>query len=105
MKPLPTDVVPYQRTAEFTEATLPAGLRRRHTTRAGVWARIRVLEGSLRYRILEPESEEHVLTPERDGVVEPGVGHQVEAIGAVRFYVEFLRADGQDGGDRAGTAS
>ena len=49
MKTLPPDVVPYRRTAEFTEATIPAGLRRRHTTQPGVWGRICVLEGALRY--------------------------------------------------------
>ena len=91
MKSLPPDVAPYQRTREFTEATVPDALRRRHTTKAGVWARICVLEGSLRYRILEPVVEEHTLSAERTGVVEPEVPHEVEPLGAVRFYVEFLR--------------
>jgi tellurite resistance-related uncharacterized protein len=91
VKTLPADVVPYRRTAEFTETTVPAGLRRRHTTKPGVWGRIRVLEGELRYRILEPRLEERVLSAELPGVVEPEVPHEVEPIGAVRFYVEFLR--------------
>jgi len=91
VKPLPEDATAHRRTAEFTEATVPAGLLRRHTTKARVWGRIRVLEGRLRYRILEPEVEEHVLEPGRDGVVEPQVPHEVEPIGAVRFFVEFLR--------------
>jgi tellurite resistance-related uncharacterized protein len=91
VKTLPPDVVPYRRTAEFTETTVPSGLRRRHTTQRGVWGRIKVLEGALRYRILEPQLEEHVLSADRAGVVEPEVPHEVEPIGAVRFYVEFLR--------------
>ena len=91
MKSLPTDVVAYQQTKEFTDATVPSGLLRSHTTKKGVWGRICVLEGSLRYRILEPEVEERVLTPGIDGVVEPENPHEVEPIGAVRFYVEFLR--------------
>lgn len=91
MKPLPPDAVPYQRTREFSQSTVPAGLLRRHTTKPGVWGRIQVLEGSLRYRILEPVREEHVLTPERHGVVEPEVPHEVEPLGPVRFFVEFLR--------------
>jgi tellurite resistance-related uncharacterized protein len=91
VKTLPPDVSPYQRTREFTESTVPDGLRRRHTTKPGTWARIHVLEGSLRYRILEPAVEEHVLSPERFGVVEPEVPHEVEPLGAVRFFVEFLR--------------
>jgi tellurite resistance-related uncharacterized protein len=84
-------VVAYRRTAEFTEATVPAALLRRHTTKAGVWGRIHVLEGALRYRILEPVVEEHELSPGRVGVVEPEVPHEVEPQGSVRFYVEFLQ--------------
>jgi tellurite resistance-related uncharacterized protein len=94
VKSLPFRAEAYRRTAEFTESTIPDGLRRRHTTKPGVWGRIAVLEGSLRYRILEPEVEEHVLTPGHPGVVEPGVAHEVEPLGAVRFFVEFLRLPG-----------
>ncbi len=50
-----------------------------------------MLEGQLRYRILEPSAEEHVLTPDRAGIVEPSVPHELEPLGAVRFFVEFLR--------------
>ena len=92
MKSLPPDVVPYQRTPEFSEATVPAALRNCHNTKAGVWGRIFVLRGSLRYRILEPDPEEQVLSPEHPGVVEPEVPHQIEPIGEVRFFVQFLRS-------------
>jgi tellurite resistance-related uncharacterized protein len=92
VKSLPSNVVPYQRTREFSEATLPAALRRSHTTKRGVWGHICVLEGSLRYRILEPQPEDHVLSPQRHGVVEPEVPHEVEPLGKVRFFVEFLRS-------------
>jgi tellurite resistance-related uncharacterized protein len=94
VKPLPADATPYQRTREFSESTVPDALRRRHTTKPGVWGRIRVVEGRLRYRILEPQVEEHVLSADVPGIVEPGVPHQVEPLGAVRFYVEFLRRPG-----------
>ncbi len=49
------------------------------------------MEGRLCYRILEPELREFDLSPERYGVVEPQVPHEVEAMGDVRFYVEFYR--------------
>ena len=91
MKALPPDAVPYQRTREFSETTVPASLRKRHTTKPGVWARICVVGGALRYRILVPPEEEQVLSPERVGIVEPEVPHEVEPLGEVRFYVEFLR--------------
>lgn len=91
MKVLPPNLVAYQRTREFSETTVPAALRRSHTTKPGVWGRICVLQGSLRYRILEPYPEEHVLSPEQPGVVEPEIPHEVEPLGEVRFFVEFLR--------------
>lgn len=36
---------PYKRTPTFDEHTIPAGLRRDHRTRAGVWGRIVVEAG------------------------------------------------------------
>ena len=56
MKALPGDVVVYRRTPEYDHTAVPAGLRRRHTTKAG----------------------------------------EVEPLGAVRFFVEFLRRPEED---------
>lgn len=91
MKTLPNDVVAYQRTPEFTEQSVPAGLLHSHTTKAGVWGKIVVVEGMLTYRILEPAVEELLLSPELHGVVEPTIKHEVAPQGGVRFYVEFYR--------------
>lgn len=94
VKSLPPNAEAYRRTPEFTASTIPPGLMRQHRTKRGVWGRIRVLEGSLLYRVLSTEREEHVLSPAIAGVVEPEVPHEIEPIGPVRFYVEFLRVDG-----------
>jgi hypothetical protein len=51
------------------------------------------VSGSLRYRILEPEGIEHVLTPDRPGIIEPEVEHAFEVFGPVRFFIQFLRRD------------
>ena len=86
---------PYKVTAEWDETTLPAAIRGRHNTKAGVWGRIQVLEGALLYRVTDPrrEASERLLTPEgRPGVVEPQIKHHVALTGPVRFYVEFLKA-------------
>lgn len=91
MKVLPTTVSAYKRTATFSQDTIPPGLLRDHTTRAGVWGHIVVLEGKLRYTILEPTPEEFLLDPSRSGVVEPQIKHQVEPVGKVLFFVEFFR--------------
>ena len=92
MKTLPEGVAHYKSTPEFTETSIPAGLLRSHSTAAGVWGRINVLEGSLLYRELEPPLAEHLLTPGRPGIIEPQAKHEVAAVGPVRFFVEFHRA-------------
>ncbi len=70
---------------------MPRGLLHRHTTKAGVWGRIEVLEGELVYRVLEPVIREERLSPARVGIVPPELPHEVELVGPVRFFVEFLR--------------
>ena len=91
MKALPEGVARYGGTPDFSDGATPVSLLRSHRTKAGTWAKIVVLEGRLRYRILEPEFEEIELSPERPGIVEPEVLHEVEAIGRVRFRVDFYR--------------
>ncbi|MDE0661788.1 MAG: DUF1971 domain-containing protein [Gammaproteobacteria bacterium] len=91
MKALPSNVEFHRRTAEFTETSIPDGLRRSHRTRAGVWGRIVVLEGQLLYRILAAPAGEFTLDAESPGIVEPEVEHEVEPRGSVRFFVEFHR--------------
>ena len=91
MKSLPANAEYYRKTPDFTEETLPAGLRRAHHTKAGTWGRIVVLEGQLLYRICQEPREEWKLDPENPGVIEPEVEHEVEPLGKVRFCVEFYR--------------
>lgn len=88
---LPPGCEPYRSTPLFTEATVPPGLLRSHRTAPGTWGLIRVLEGRLLYRVLDPASE-RVLDPAgAPGLVEPGVPHEVAPLGPVRFQVEFHR--------------
>jgi len=92
---LPAGLMPYRRTASFSETSVPAALRADHDTKAGSWGLIHVTEGRLRYRVTDPRRAplDLVLTPdEPPGVVEPTIRHQVEPLGAVRFHVEFWRA-------------
>jgi tellurite resistance-related uncharacterized protein len=89
--PLPPGLAADRRTPVFTEETIPAGLRRRHRTRPGVWALITVLEGKLRFRRLDPIAE-MLLSPGTPGLVSPEQPHDVDPDGPVRFFVEFYRA-------------
>lgn len=91
--------VPYKCTPVFDERSLPAGLRREHRTKAGVWGIIRVLEGQLRYRVIELDTET-ILDPDNPGFVLPEQPHLVEPLGAMRMQVEFYDADPDDGSRR-----
>jgi tellurite resistance-related uncharacterized protein len=95
MTSLPPGLAAYRRTPEFTEASVPRALLRAHATKAGAWGLIQVLEGRLAYRVTDPRrpTTETILSPGGEpGVVEPTILHEVEPLGPVRFFVEFMRA-------------
>lgn len=90
MKSLPDHVRAYSRSPTFDETTVPAGLRKDHQTKPGVWGVINVVSGSLRY-VIAATGDEFSLTPDSPGVVEPEALHNVAPLGPVSFYVEFYR--------------
>ncbi len=79
---------PYRSTPVFDETTLPAALRARHNTKAGVWGMVRVLEGKVKLTYLEPPSE-ILLDPDTAGLLIPEQPHFVEPLGKMRMQVEF----------------
>jgi tellurite resistance-related uncharacterized protein len=84
-----SDVRPYRCTPVFDQVSLPAALRSRHDTKAGVWALIRVIEGKLKLTTLERHSEV-VLTPGNPGIVLPQQPHFVTPLGEMRMQVDFF---------------
>ena len=78
---------PYKVTPVFDENSLPAGLRREHRTKPGVWGIIRILRGQVR---LVKANKVSMLTPDQSGLVEPEEPHWVEPIGPIRMQVEFF---------------
>lgn len=87
---LPDGVVLYKQTPVFTDETIPAGLKKDHATKTGVWAIIIVIQGKLRYRVgaLGTDME---ISQDKLGIVVPEVLHSVEPLGVVRFFVEFYK--------------
>ena len=79
---------PYRTTPVFDEDSLPAGLRRDHRTKAGVWGVIRVLEGEVVFTRLMPRDEQR-LSPGRPGLILPEQPHFVTPAGSMRMQVEF----------------
>lgn len=88
---LPGGLRPYRQTAVFDETTIPSALRHRHCTKPGVWGLIRIVDGRLRYRVIDT-GQECILDPQHSGIVRPAQLHEVEPLGPVRFFVEFHRA-------------
>ena len=91
MAALPAGAELYRQTAELDEQSMPAGLRSRHTLKAGVWGRLVVNEGQLLYVVEQEPSVSFVLSAEQPGIIEPEVPHHVEPRGPVRFRIEFFR--------------
>jgi tellurite resistance-related uncharacterized protein len=91
LKALPSNLKVYKSTPHFDQDSIPRAIASEHSTKAGVWGKINVLEGELLYTILTEPSEEVLLSSDKFGVVEPEVIHKVKPLGKVKFFVEFLR--------------
>jgi len=87
---LPNGFVTYNKTPIFTEESLPAGLKNDHSTKAGIWAKIILTKGKLRYRV-DTLGTNVELSPDKFGIVVPEVLHSVEPLGTVHFFVEFYK--------------
>ncbi len=88
---IPEGYAPASRTREFDQDTIPEALKRDHDTKPGVWGVIHVSEGRLAYRVRPPLESHREVAAGDTAVVVPEVLHSVEALGPVRFHVEFLR--------------
>jgi len=88
---MPAGLIAYKRTPLFDETTLPDALRKSHSTKAGVWGALHVLEGELLFRRLAPLSEHRLEAGGPPWIIHPQELHEVSPIGSVRFYVEFYK--------------
>lgn len=93
---LPEGFATYKRTATFSEDSIPAGLLREHSTKAGVWARIIVEQGQLQLREESKPGACRLLCAGEAALLAPEVKHHVEPAGTVRFHVEFWGAPRAD---------
>ena len=86
----------YKQTREFDETSTPPALLESHQLRGGVWGRIVVLEGLLKYEILEGKPGVWILRPGVVGSIAPELAHRVAPCGPVRFKLEFLRLESSE---------
>ncbi len=88
---LPAEAAFVRKTADFSESTVPRGLRADHRTRAGTWARVVVESGVLHIEFEAPLHERAEGRPGQPVSIPPELPHRVELDGPVVFAVEFLR--------------
>ncbi len=79
---------PYRSTPVFDQDSLPQALRNHHSTKAGVWGVIRILEGEVRLTYVDPVSET-ILDPGHPGLVLPQQLHFVTPLGPMKMQVDF----------------
>ncbi len=77
-------------TPTFDENTIPAGLLKAHQVAAGVWGRLVVHSGAVRF-VFEDSAEPHELHAGSSIAIPPQRPHHLEVIGPVRLAVEFHR--------------
>lgn len=81
---------------EFDEASVPAALRSAHRTSEGIWGRLVVLDGSLRFTFEAAPGAGREVRAGQVQVIPPGALHRVEPGERVRFVVEFHRLGGAE---------
>ena len=84
---------PYKSTPIFTEATLPAGLKKAHSTKAGIWGLLEILSGTVAYVIeandVGPERQRTMRGGETQ-IIESELQHHVEPEGAIEMQIHFF---------------
>jgi tellurite methyltransferase len=75
---------------EWTEDTLPVGLRRAHRLAPGTWGTIAVHEGALQFSMASHPPFVVDLATRDVQPIPPEIDHEVSPLGRVRFSIDFL---------------
>ncbi|MEW4468913.1 DUF1971 domain-containing protein [Parasphingorhabdus sp. JC815] len=88
---------PYKSTPVFNEDSLPSALQAAHSTKAGAWGVLEVLDGSLRY-VIEESGDSRLMVTGDLQLIEPQQLHHVELTGPMQMQVHFYREKPDVGG-------
>lgn len=91
---IPNDFINYKKTDVFTKETIPKMFLFEHNTKAGVYGKIKVLTGTLKFtgfKVRRGEVEKECLIEAGEYLISPPeYWHKVEFIAeGTQFYVEF----------------
>ncbi len=87
----PEGLVLDHKSRKFSKDNVPAGLLKAHATPSGIWAKIRVVEGKLLFRVQVGGGAEYLLEPDTPGVIVPEMPHSLAVVGRAMFFLEFYR--------------
>ena len=87
----PSTAVRYREGVPWTNATLPAGLRKAHALKAGVWGELVVLAGSARLRFDPPIARSLSLTAGDVASIPPEVSHELALDEDAVVRIDFWR--------------
>ena len=84
---------PFRSTPEFDQTTLPLALQRTHNTKAGVWGRLCILDGAVRFIDEAAGGAAYDLVAGETHPIRPQADHHLELTGPVRLRVDFYDYD------------
>ena len=94
MREIPKNYYRYKQLPIWTNESIPKGILGIHNTKAGVYGKINVLSGKLKYTIFTNEAgevaSEEIIEAGDFGIAKPQEWHRVETIGEVEMMVEFF---------------
>ena len=88
---LPDGLIRVGGTPEFTQDTIPDGLRAAHALAPGRWGLLHVLEGRLVF-VDEVTGADEVMTAPDSRAILPELRHHVRVAGPVVCRIDFYRA-------------
>ena len=91
---LPGGLTAYSRSPDFTTENLPPRLQAAHSTKAGTWGLLHVLDGKVLYCLEPPHEESRLISAGETVVIGPAILHRVSFVEAGRFFIEFYRLAG-----------
>ena len=75
----------------WDESDMPSGLQRSHRIASGIWGRLNVQEGQVRFRAQTSPGIDITLRAPTSHYIPPELAHDIEPIGSARFSIEWLK--------------